>query len=71
MTKRTLCGSLLGVHAHPVEVEVDLVRRLPRTTVVGLAASSVKEATERVRSAIVSAGFEYPKLRVTGQTIRP
>jgi magnesium chelatase family protein len=65
MARRTLCGSILGVGASLVEVEVDLVRRLPKTTVVGLAASAVKEATERVRSAIVASGFEYPKLRVT------
>ena len=58
-------ATVIGVEAHPVEVEVDLVRRLPRTMVVGLPTSAVREATERVRSAIVSSGFEYPKHRVT------
>jgi magnesium chelatase family protein len=46
-------------------VEADLVRRLPRTTIVGLPSNAVRESVERVRSAIVAAGFTYPKLRVT------
>ncbi|MCP4916112.1 MAG: YifB family Mg chelatase-like AAA ATPase [Proteobacteria bacterium] len=58
-------ATVIGVEAHAVAVEVDLVRRLPKTTVVGLAAMSVKEATERVRSALIASGFEYPKHRVT------
>ncbi|MFT5585922.1 MAG: magnesium chelatase family protein [Cognaticolwellia sp.] len=58
-------ATLIGVQASLVAVEVDLVRRLPKTTVVGLPANAVRESTERVRSAIVSSGFDYPKLRVT------
>ena len=65
MAATTLAGAVVGVEAHLVEVEADLVRRLPRTTIVGLPASSVRESTERIRSAIVSAELEYPKKRVT------
>lgn len=65
MGAKTQAGAVIGVEAHLVEVEADLVRRLPRTTIVGLPANSVRESTERVRSAIVSSEFEYPKKRVT------
>jgi len=56
--------TLVGIEAVPVSVEVDLLRRLPRTVIVGLPADAVKETAERVRSAIVAAGFEYPRMRV-------
>ncbi|MCB9796214.1 MAG: YifB family Mg chelatase-like AAA ATPase [Alphaproteobacteria bacterium] len=58
-------GTLQGIEAVHVVVEADLVRRLPRVSVVGLAADAVRESTERVRSAILAAGLEFPKLRVT------
>lgn len=65
MSCSVFSATMIGVEAHLVSVEVDLVRRLPKTTVVGLPANAVRESTERVRSAIVSSGFDYPKLRVT------
>lgn len=57
-------GALQGVDAEPIQVEVDLLRRLPRFIIVGLAANAVKESAERVRSAIVGAGIEFPRQRV-------
>lgn len=65
MSCSVFSATLIGVEASLVAVEVDLVRRLPKTTVVGLPANAVRESTERVRSAIVSSGFDYPKMRVT------
>ncbi len=65
MSFKVVSASILGVDAHRVEVEVDLVRRLPRTTIVGVSSTVGREAAERVRSAIVSTGFEYPRKRVT------
>jgi magnesium chelatase family protein len=64
MAVTVLAGALQGVHAEPIEVEVDLLRRLPSVSVVGLAASAVKESAERVRSAITSAGLEFPRKRI-------
>lgn len=64
MAVTVLAGALHGVEAVPIEVEVDLLRRLPSVSVVGLAASAVKESAERVRSAIASAGLEFPRKRV-------
>ncbi|MDO9360942.1 MAG: YifB family Mg chelatase-like AAA ATPase [Polaromonas sp.] len=52
--------ALLGMQAHPVCVEVHLANGLPSFTLVGLAETEVKEARERVRSAIQNAGLEFP-----------
>ena len=52
--------TLLGLHAHPVCVEVHLANGLPGFNLVGLADTEVKEARERVRSAIQNAGLEWP-----------
>jgi magnesium chelatase family protein len=52
--------ALLGLQARPVCVEVHLANGLPGFTLVGLADTEVKEARERVRSAIANAGLEFP-----------
>lgn len=57
-------AALVGVEAVPVGVEVDLLRRLPAMVVVGLPAPSVQESADRVRSAILGAGYEFPRQRV-------
>jgi magnesium chelatase family protein len=64
MSVRVMSGALHGVEAIPIEVEVDLLRRLPSVSVVGLAATAVRESADRVRSAIVASGCEFPKKRV-------
>ena len=52
--------ALLGLDAAPVTVEVHLANGLPSFTLVGLADVEVKEARERVRSALQNAGLEFP-----------
>ena len=52
--------ALLGLEARPVCVEVHLANGLPSFTLVGLAETEVKEARERVRSAIQNSGLEFP-----------
>ena len=52
--------ALLGLQASGVTVEVHLANGLPSFTLVGLADVEVKEARERVRSAIQNAGLEFP-----------
>ncbi|MDY0107012.1 MAG: YifB family Mg chelatase-like AAA ATPase [Giesbergeria sp.] len=52
--------ALLGLQAPPVTVEVHLANGLPSFTLVGLADVEVKEARERVRSALQNAGLEFP-----------
>ncbi|MDR2334418.1 MAG: YifB family Mg chelatase-like AAA ATPase [Burkholderiaceae bacterium] len=52
--------ALTGLAAMPVTVEVHLANGLPSFTLVGLADVEVKEARERVRSALQNAGLEFP-----------
>ena len=52
--------ALLGLEAAAVTVEVHLANGLPSFTLVGLAEVEVKEARERVRSAIQNSGLEFP-----------
>ena len=52
--------ALLGLDAPPVCVEVHLANGLPSFTLVGLADTEVKEARERVRSALQNSGLEFP-----------
>lgn len=65
MTSRIQSGACLGIHAYPVEVEVDVANGLPQFTVVGLPDPSVKESRERVRSAIKNSGYAFPPDKVT------
>jgi magnesium chelatase family protein len=57
-------GTLQGIDAIPIQVEVDLLKRLPHVCVVGLPANAVRESAERIRSAIQSTDLRFPKARV-------
>jgi magnesium chelatase family protein len=52
--------ALDGLAAPEVTVEVHLANGLPSFTLVGLADTEVKEARERVRAALASAGLAFP-----------
>ncbi|GGF63668.1 YifB family Mg chelatase-like AAA ATPase [Alteromonas lipolytica] len=54
-----------GINAPKVKVEVHLSNGLPSFKLVGLAETAVQEAKERVRSALINSGFEYPARRIT------
>lgn len=65
MLARVHSGSLIGIDAYPVEVEVDVYPGLPSIAVVGLPDNAVKESTARVKSAIVNSGYPFPARRIT------
>ena len=52
--------ALLGLAAPAITVEVHLANGLPSFTLVGLAEVEVKEARERVRSALLNSGLTFP-----------
>ena len=52
--------AVVGLEAPPVTVEVHLANGLPSFTLVGLVETEVREARERVRSALLNAGLEFP-----------
>ena len=56
--------SPFGYEGNIVSVEVDLRRGIPAVDLVGLADNAVKEARERMRSAIINSGFDFPRERV-------
>jgi magnesium chelatase family protein len=65
MVARVQSCTLDGVDAVPVEVECDVGRGMPFYDLVGLAGTSVKEGTVRIRSALAAIGRDVPKKRVT------
>lgn len=57
--------SLLGIDALPVVAEVDVsAATIPRTVLVGLPETSVKESVPRIERALVNSGFILPLDRV-------
>ena len=57
--------ALRGIDAVPCEIEVDVSGQgLPRTTLTGLPDASVREAVERVQTAVANTGFAWPGGRV-------
>ncbi|KUO66156.1 MAG: hypothetical protein APF84_12605 [Gracilibacter sp. BRH_c7a] len=57
--------SVAGLSAQLIKVEVDISNGLPAFDIVGLANTSVKEAKDRVRSALRNSGFSFPLQRIT------
>jgi magnesium chelatase family protein len=55
----------VGMAAPLVRVEVQLGPGLPMFILVGLPEAVVRESKERVRSALLTAGFEFPAGRIT------
>ena len=54
-----------GIHSVPVSVEADVSDGMPMFEMVGFLASEVKEAKERVRTALRNSGFVLPPKRIT------
>jgi len=52
--------ALIGIEAIKVSIEVHLSRGLPGLFLVGLPGKAVNESRQRVRSAILNSGFEFP-----------
>src|SRR5919204_178742 len=66
MVARVRSVLLRGLEAHPVEVQVEVVRGVqPGMKLVGLPSAAVREAVERVRAAIRNSGLTVPQRRIT------
>jgi len=64
LAKVTSCA-VIGLDGALIDVEADIARGMPNTTIVGLPDAAVNESKERVRSAIRNTGFYFPNQRVT------
>ena len=62
---RTYSVALVGVHGHVVEVEADIANGLVGTVLVGLPDTALREARDRIRSAILNSGEQWPQRRIT------
>lgn len=63
--KRVFCATYEGLDAKVVEVESTLTKGLPSFSIVGMASTSINEAKERVKSALLSNNFTFPPKRIT------
>ena len=59
------CRAQYGTEAPAVTIEVFLSGGLPAFAVVGMPETAVRESKDRVRSALMSSGFEFPQQRIT------
>jgi magnesium chelatase family protein len=62
---RTHSVALVGVDGHVIEVEADIANGLVGMTLVGLPDTALREARDRIRSAIVNSGEQWPQRRIT------
>lgn len=56
--------ALDGIEAYTVTVEADISRGVPFMNIVGLPNTSVRESKDRIRSAIVNSGLEFPGQKI-------
>ncbi len=57
--------ALVGVQGHAVEIEADIENGMVALLLVGLPDTALREARDRIRSAIVNSGESWPTRRIT------
>src|SRR5215469_1757126 len=62
---RTYGVALAGVEGHVIEVEADIENGLVALLLVGLPDTALREARDRIRSAIVNSQQSWPQRRIT------
>lgn len=65
MFYKVISGAVWGMEPYIVGVEADVTNGMPYFNMVGLLSSEVKEARERVRSALKNSGYRIPAQRIT------
>ncbi|HPH78923.1 MAG TPA: magnesium chelatase domain-containing protein, partial [bacterium] len=58
-------GSVVGLDGKLIEVEVDAGQGVPKFFMVGLPAKEVEESEDRIKAAILNAGYNLPDRRIT------
>jgi magnesium chelatase family protein len=62
---RTYSIALAGVQGHVVEIEADIENGLVGLQLIGLPDTALREARDRIRSAVVNTGYDWPMRRIT------
>jgi magnesium chelatase family protein len=65
MLARARTFTIEDLHTRHVTVEVDVRPGLPGFAIVGLADAAVREARERIQTAILNSGYAFPTGRIT------
>lgn len=56
--------AIAGIEAYTVDIEVKTMEGMPSIAVIGLGDQAVKEAADRIESAIDESGYDFPKKRI-------
>ena len=65
MHTKIFSATPIGVHAHLVEVEVDIAFGLINFFIVGLPDTSIKESRQRITTALKNSGITIPERKIT------
>ena len=60
MFSSVLSAAVVGVSCIPIQIEADVSNGLPMFSMVGYLSARVKEAQDRVRTALKNTGFQFP-----------
>ena len=60
-----LSGGVRGIESFPVSVETDISNGMPTFEMVGYVGGEVREAKDRVRTALANTGYSLPVARIT------
>lgn len=65
MLTKVLSAAHFGLEATPIEVEVNVFKKgFPGFSIIGLPNKSIEEAKERVKTALVNSGIDFPNLKI-------
>lgn len=65
MHTKILSATTIGVHAHLVDVEVDLSFGMLQFNIVGLPDTAIKESRQRIATALKNCGIKLPERKIT------
>lgn len=65
MFRKVISATIIGINCVPVQVEADVRNGLPGFSMVGYLSSRVREAQERVSTALKNSGFSFPAKHIT------
>lgn len=65
MLSRITSGVIRGIYGQKVTIEACISNGLPNFNIVGLASKAVIESRERIRSAIIHSGYDFPHGHIT------
>ncbi|MGO1470312.1 MAG: YifB family Mg chelatase-like AAA ATPase [Tissierella sp.] len=64
MASITNSFAISGIEGYLVEMETDTIYGQPSVSIIGLGDRAIKEASERIHAAIISKGYDFPKMKI-------